>query len=146
MNMHNAEINLEKLNPSAKKAYEILIEKGRTLAEVEVLFEKKRKELEKREYVETKSVWKEGKKKLKFKIEKTITLMQSDSPFKMFVLQELVGDKGYLNEIRIGYYIISPKKLQNEGKLMLWWGQYNPHLPKQDLLKLLKLAEDKGIL
>ena len=59
----------------------------------------------------------------------------------MFVLEEMDRD-----EIRIGYYVISLKKLKEKGKLSLMWGQFNPHIPKNDLQSLLQIAKERGIL
>ena len=49
-------------------------------------------------------------------------------------------------EIRLGYYIISPKTLKEKGELRLVWGQYNPNIPKKDLIELLKKANEKGVI
>jgi hypothetical protein len=49
-------------------------------------------------------------------------------------------------EFRLGYYIISPKKLKEEGKLHLMWGQYNPNIPKRDFIELMRRAKEKGII
>ena len=70
-----------------------------------------------------------------------VTLIQSNYPIKMFVLQEIDAE-----EVRIGYYIVSLKKLVKKGMLSLQWGQFNPNIPKDDLIKLLKLAKERGIL
>ena len=70
-----------------------------------------------------------------------VTLIQSNYPIKMFVLQEIDAE-----EVRIGYYIVSLKKLVKKGMLSLQWGQFNPNIPKDDLKKLLQLAQERGIL
>ena len=81
-------------------------------------------------------------KRVNFKIGKYVTLRQSNYSEKIFVLQEILFEDGE-KELRLGYYIIG-KKPRARGRWV--WGQYCPFFPKQDLIKLIKKAERKGIL
>lgn len=71
-----------------------------------------------------------------------VTHREETYPIKMFVLQEM--SKGQY--IRIGYYVVSLKKLKKEKKLEIVWAQYNPSFPKKDLLLLLEKARKEKIL
>jgi len=117
----------------------LLKEHGYTLEDVSRAFEEKIKELEKKKYVEERLPSGEIVKR---PVGKFVTLKQSNYPVKMFVLQEILGREP---EIRIGYYIVSEKKLR-EGKLSLQWGEKNPNIPKKDFKLLIKKAEEKGII
>jgi len=75
-----------------------------------------------------------------------VTLQQSDYRIKMFVLQEHYDNKGKASYVRFGYYKVSLKKLETEGKLSIVWGRFNPTIPKKDFEKLVRIAEEKGIL
>jgi len=117
----------------------LLKEHGYTLEDVSRAFEEKIKELEKKKYAEERLPSGEIVKR---PVGKFVTLKQSNYPVKMFVLQEILRREP---EIRIGYYIVSEKKLR-EGKLSLQWGEKNPNIPKKDFKLLIKKAEEKGII
>ena len=123
----------------------ILHEKGFTLKEVNSLFIQKIESLKKKKSIRFKdpSSGIEGKETEYFesKVHGFVTLIQQSYPIKMFVLEEMDRD-----EIRIGYYVVSLKKLKEKGKLSLMWGQFNPHIPKEDLRILLDKARKKGII
>lgn len=71
-----------------------------------------------------------------------VALRDTNYPLKRFVLQEMNNGK----YVRIGYYVLSLKKLRDEGKLRVVWGQYNPSFPKEDLTKLINKAKENGII
>lgn len=122
-----------------------LKEKGK-LKDVEQKFHEKIEELKKKKYVVEKQPWSEPPTKIKRKIGRLLTLRQSNFPFKMFVLQEVFLEEGKEPEIRLGYYIVSPKTLTEKGELRLVWGQYNPNIPKKDFIHLIRMAQEEGII
>jgi hypothetical protein len=71
-----------------------------------------------------------------------VTLREKTYPIKMFVLQEM--SKGQY--VRIGYYVVSLKKLKEEKKLKIVWAQFNPSFLKKDLLLLLDKARKEKII
>lgn len=73
---------------------------------------------------------------------KFVDLKDTNYPIKRFILQEMNEGK-YL---RIGYYVLSLKKLKKEGKLKIVWGQSNPSFLKEDLLMLLEKARKNEII
>jgi hypothetical protein len=81
-------------------------------------------------------------RRIKFEIERQVTLRQRDYPEKVFVLQELHFENGN-RQIRVGYYIIG-KKGRARGRWV--WGQFCPFFPKQDLNKLIQKAKRAGII
>jgi hypothetical protein len=124
----------------------LLKEKGFTLKDVEKLLEDKKEKLKEKKYIYEKDVWNlDAKEKKRNEVGRLVTLTQSNYPLKMFVLQEQKSKTEREPEIRFGYYTISPKMLR-EGNLRLVWGQYNPTIPKKDLIKLMELAKDKKLL
>jgi hypothetical protein len=80
--------------------------------------------------------------KKKFKINRTVSLPQSNYPKKTFVLQEIEFEDGK-QEIRVGYYIIG-KKPKMKDKWV--WGQFCPMFPKVDLEKLIEKGRESGII
>jgi mRNA-degrading endonuclease RelE of RelBE toxin-antitoxin system len=88
-----------------------------------------------------------NKEIIKFDVGKYVLLPQSTNPKKIFILQEIFFEKkdskDYHGEVRLGYYIIG-KKPQLKGKWV--WGQFATFIPKRDLIKLIDLARQKGIL
>ena len=64
----------------------------------------------------------------------------------MVVFQESFHEGKKEPEIRLGYYLVSPKILKEKGIIKLIWGQYNPNIPKKDLLELISKAKQKGII
>jgi hypothetical protein len=129
----------------SKKAEKWLNKNDLTLEHVEKKFKEKIEELKKKKYVTEKQPWSEHPKKMKRKVGRFIILKQSNFPFKMFVLQEVFLEGENEPEVRLGYYIVSPKTLIQKGELRLVWGQYNPNIPKQDFIELLRKAKEKGI-
>lgn len=126
---------------------ELLKEKGKTLKQVEKLLEEKREELKEKKHSNEKDVWsKDGKARKRNELGRFVTLTQSGYPVKMFVLQEMSAKKELEPELRFGYYTISPKRLMEKGELRLVWGQFNPSIPKNDLLKLIQMAKDQKML
>ena len=125
-----------------KEFQDLLERKGYTLEDVKNAFSRKIKELSGKEFIREKDPL--GEKEHKRKVGRFVTLIQSDYPYKMFILQELYA--GEEAEVRIGYYIVSKKKLANEGILSIQWGQFSPNFPKGDLKELIRRAEEKGIL
>ena len=119
----------------------LLQKSGYSIEDVKIAFEKKIHELENKKIIRE-NVPLEGVKERK--TGRFVTLIQSDYPLKMFVLQEVYVGKDE-PEIRIGYYIVS-KKMLEKGKLSLQWGQFNPNIPKKDLMKLIEMAKRKSIL
>jgi len=123
----------------------LLHEKGFTLKEVDNLFIQKIKSLENKKSIRFKDPASgfKGKETEYFesKVHGFVTLIQKSYPIKMFVLEEMDRE-----EIRIGYYVVSLKKLKEKDKLSLMWGQFNPHIPKEDLSILLDKARKKGII
>lgn len=118
---------------------------GFTLDDVNKLFEKKIEELKKKTHIRVKNP-STGFAGIATsynyrKTGKFVTHIQKSYPIKMFVLQGIDRD-----EIRIGYYVISLKKLKVEGKLRVVWGQYNPHIPKDDFSILLEKAKKEGVI
>jgi hypothetical protein len=121
------------------------------------------KEFIKRKEIEYK---KERDKQLKFKDigrkgkhiwirEAWVFMIQSNYPEKVFVFERLRGCKpegklvhNFIKrlgniEYRIGYYIVGKIGHMN-GK---WaWGQYCPLIPKKDFDKLIRLANQKGVI
>ncbi len=95
-----------------------------------------------------------GVKKISYDpIKRRIVMKQSNHNQKALVLEELEipeelgkfyeenipGYKQTKKELRIGYYIID-----KNGK---WcWGQYTPHLPVEDLRKLMEKAKEKNFI
>lgn len=85
--------------------------------------------------------------------ESWVFMPQTNLPEKVFVVERLrrikiEGKSFYKNskegdiEYRIGYYIVG-KKWNKSGR---WtWGQYCPLIPQEDFKKLIKLAEEKGV-
>ena len=130
----------------SKEAEKKLKEKGFKLKDVEERFQNKINQLKKRKYVDEKQPWSEHPTRMKRKIGRLITLKQSNFPFKMFVLQEVSLEAEKEPEIRLGYYIVSPKTLIEKGKIRLVWGQYNPNIPKKDFIELVRMAREKGII
>jgi len=118
----------------------LLQEHGYTLEDVDKAFEETIERLKKKEFVIEKDIL--SGRVIKQRAGRFVTLRQSDYPIKMLVLQEIY-DEGY---IRIGYYIVSLKKLKNEGKLLITWAQFNPGILKKDLPILLVKARSAGIL
>jgi len=94
--------------------------------------------LYRREEIEIKNIF--GDKE-RLKIKNFVVLPQFNFP-KLFVLQELEYPH-HRREIRIGYYIVA-KKGKKKGKWI--WGQFNPHIPKEDLKKLIEEAKKERIL
>lgn len=129
----------------AKEAEEWL-KKTKKLKEAEKKFEDKIEELKSKKHVTETQPWSEPPKKMKRKVGRFVTLRQSNYPYKMFVLQEVYLRDENEPEIRLGYYIVSPKTLKQKGEVRLVWGQYNPNIPKKDLIELLKKAKEKGII
>jgi hypothetical protein len=126
---------------------ELLKEKRKTLKQVEKLLEEKKDELKEKKYSNEKDVWsKDGKTRKRNELGRFVTLIQSNYPVKMFVLQEMSAKKELEPELRFGYYTISPKRLMEKGELRLVWGQFNPSIPKNDLLKLIQMAKDQKML
>lgn len=126
---------------------ELLKEKGKTLKQVEKLLQNKKEELKEKKHINEKDVWsKDGKGRKRNELGRFVTLTQSNYPLKMFVLQEMSAKKELEPELRFGYYTISPKRLREKGELRLVWGQYNPSIPKKDLIKLMEMAKEKKIL
>ncbi len=124
----------------------LLKEKGFTMKDVEKLLEDKKEKLKEKKHVYEKDVWNlDAKEKKRNEVGRFVTLTQSNYPLKMFVLQEMSAKKELEPELRFGYYTISPKRLR-EGELRLVWGQYNPSIPKKDLIKLIEMAKEKKIL
>jgi hypothetical protein len=120
---------------------------GKDLTHVKEMLEKKKEELKGKKYANEKDVWsKDGKGKKTNEIGRCVTLIQSNYPVKMFVLQEISAKKEIEPEIRFGYYTISPKRLREKGELRLVWGQYNPSIPKKDLIRLIEMAKEEKIL
>jgi len=76
------------------------------------------------------------------RIEAEATVVQSDSPNKVGVMQRIEWDDGRL-EVRTGYYIRG-KKPGARGRMV--WGQYALMLPFGDFLELLKRAIVAGVL
>jgi len=130
----------------SKQAEKKLKEKGFKLKDIEERFQNKINQLRKRKYVDEKQPWSEDPTKMKRKIGRLVTLKQSNFPFKMFVLQEVFLEGEKEPEIRLGYYIVSPKTLIEKGKLRLVWGQYNPNIPKEDFIELVRMARKEGII
>ena len=130
----------------SKEAEKILKAKGFKISDVDGIFQKKSKELTKKKYTDEKQPWSEQPRKMRRKIGRLITLKQSNFPFKMFVLQEIFLEGEKEPEIRLGYYIISPKTLIEKGELRLVWGQYNPNIPKKDFNELVRMAREEGII
>ena len=123
----------------------MLEEEGYTLRDVHDLFEKRIEKLKEKKYIKYKNSA-TGFAGIKLKKEtwevgRFVTLIQKSYPIKMFVLQEL-GKQ----EIRLGYYVLSLKRLKEKGKLSIVWGQFNPHIPKSDFEKLIAKANKIGIL
>lgn len=116
------------------------------MEEVDEKFRIIEEKLKKKEYAEEKQPWAEHPTKMKRRLGLFVTLRQSNFPFKMFVLQEIFLEGEKEPELRLSYYIISPKKLKEKGKLHLMWGQYNPNIPKRDFIELMRRAKEKGII
>ncbi len=74
-------------------------------------------------------------------IRKFVWQQATEYPEKVFILQELVSERGKL--IRIGYYIIGKKQKMN-GKWV--WGQFCPFITIKDLKSLINKAEKEGLL
>ena len=141
--MKNLENNLHEIG---KKAFQILEEKGYKIDDIDKEFEKTIKKLDKKKYAIQKGVWELNKKRNKLKLGKCVYLRQSNFPFKLFILQEVYIEGETEPEVRIGYYIVAPKKLKEEGKIRIVWGQYNPIIPKKDFKVLIDKAKENGIL
>jgi hypothetical protein len=80
--------------------------------------------------------------KRRFKINRSVSLPQSNYPEKTFVLQEIEFEDGK-QEIRVGYYIIG-KKPKMKDKWV--WGQFCPIFPRDDLRKLIEKGRAGGII
>ncbi|MHA1972487.1 MAG: hypothetical protein ACTSW1_05830 [Candidatus Hodarchaeales archaeon] len=117
---------------------------GYSLKDVYNLFEEKKKELENKRkvYFKDPTTGYDGidTKILETKAGRFVTRIQKTYPIKMLVLQELEG------EVRIGYYVVSLKKLREKKQLSIVWGQFNPHIPKDDLRAIIEEAKKNGIL
>ncbi|MGD0028083.1 MAG: hypothetical protein ABSC91_03995 [Candidatus Bathyarchaeia archaeon] len=117
----------------------LLKEAGHTLEDVDKAFTSKIEELKGKGTVKE-------KRPLGGHIEtdvgKFVPMRASDYPLKMYVFQEM--SKGQY--VRIGYYVVSLKKLKKEGRLQIVWGQSNPTFPKKDFFMLLRKAQDEGII
>lgn len=74
-------------------------------------------------------------------IGKFVWQQATEYPEKVFILQEVVSERGKL--LRIGYYIIGKKPKMN-GKWV--WGQYCPFITVKDLKNLINKAGKAGIL
>lgn len=139
-------VKVTKMHFISKEADKWLTAKGKTSRDVDRKFEDKIEELGRRRFVTEKQPWSEKPiKKMRRKIGRFVCLRQSNFPFKLFVLQEVFLEGEKEPEIRLGYYLISPRALIEEGKLRLVWGQYNPNIPKEDFKELVKKAEREGI-
>jgi hypothetical protein len=134
-----------KMHFISKEAERWLTAKGKRMIDVDRKFEKKMKELRKKKLIIEKQPWSEKLGKLERKVGRSVYLKQSNFPFKMFVLQETFLRGEEEPEIRLGYYLISPRALIEKGKLRLVWGQYNPNIPKEDFKELIRRAEKEGI-
>jgi hypothetical protein len=132
------------LSKKIEKRIKLLEENGYTLKDVVDKFDEVVSRLEKKSYANLKTPWNDKEERQKVPLGEFVKQKQSGYPFKIFILQEIKYKEG--TQIRIGYYMISPKKLKQERKLKVVWGQFNPHLPKEDLKELIKKAEKKGIL
>ena len=130
----------------SNEAERILKVKGLKISDVEDRFQNKIEELMKKKYADEKQPWSKQPRKMRRKIGRLITLKQSNFPFKMFVLQEVFLEGEKEPEIRLGYYIVSPKTLIEQGKIRLVWGQYNPNIPKKDFIELVRMAREEGII
>lgn len=130
----------------SKEAKGRLNEEDFTLEDVKEKFRQKIEELRGKKYISERQPWSEKPKKIKRKAGRFVSLIQSNFPFKMFVLRESFLEGEEEPEIRIGYYIVSPKLLKEKGKLRLMWGQYNPNIPKKDFIELIRKAQEKGII
>ena len=130
----------------SEEAAKRLEEKGFNLRHVEQKFQDKIGELKNKKCVYEEQPWSENPTKMKRKIGRLVTLKQSNFPFKMFVLQEVFLKGENEPEIRLGYYIVSPKALIKKGHLRLVWGQYNPNIPKEDFAELVRMARQEGII
>jgi hypothetical protein len=126
-----------------KKWEKLLKEKGYTPRDVDAAFREKIEELRKKRTTMEQD-YLEGVRKSR--VGNFVTLQQSDYRIKMFVLQELYDSKGKPSYVRFGYYKVSLKKLETEGKLSIVWGRFNPTIPKKDFEKLVRMAEEKEIL
>lgn len=84
---------------------------------------------------------------IKFDVGKYVLISQYTNPKKIFILQEIFFDKehskDYHGEVRLGYHIIG-KKPKVKDKWV--WGQFAAFIPKQDLMKLIDKAKQRGIL
>lgn len=118
---------------------QLLRKAGYTLEDVDKAFTLKIEELKRKKTMREKRPLGEH---IETTVGKFVTMKQSDYPLKMYVLQEM----NKWQYIRIGYYIVSLKKLKEEGKLQIVWGQFNPTFPKEDLSLLLKKAQKEGII
>lgn len=122
------------------KDWEVLLRKaGFSWQDVDKAFEDKIQQLKRKESIMEKRPLGGH---TKTDVGRFVTLRDSNYPIKMFVLQEM--SKGQY--VRIGYYVLSLKKLKEEGKLKIVWGQYNPSFPKEDLLLLLDKARKGKII
>jgi hypothetical protein len=130
----------------SKEIQELLFSKGKTLADVEKAFENKKEELKNKRHITEKRVWSKKSERVKRTIGRSIYLVQSNFPLKMFVFQETFMEGAKEPEIRLGYYLVSPMTLKREGRIKLVWGQYNPNIPKKDLVELMRIAREKGII
>lgn len=114
----------------------LLTKHGFTLDDVNNAFNWIVERLEKKTHITEKRVLSD--RKVNTPIRRFATKISSEFPLKMFVLQEM-GDDFY----RLGYYIISLKKLKEKGELLVVWGQYNPSFLKKDFDELWKKMEMK---
>jgi hypothetical protein len=130
----------------SEEIQELLSRKGKTMEDIEKAFEDKKRKLENKRYIVEKRPWSKKATRLKRRIGRSIYLVQSNFPLKMFVFQESFHEGKKEPEIRLGYYLVSPKILKEKGIIKLIWGQYNPNIPKKDLLELISKAKQKGII
>jgi hypothetical protein len=78
---------------------------------------------------------------LSFTILDEIRLPQTGEPTKVFYLQLLEYEGTKRRQLRLAYYIIGEKPAMR-GRWV--WGQFNPHIPAQDLLTLVEEGKTKG--
>jgi hypothetical protein len=77
----------------------------------------------------------------KYPITETVTVQQASYPEKIIVLDEIDhGDDHF--QYRYAYWIVSDKKLQNEGEISVVFGQFALVAPPEDLEALHKKAEE----
>jgi len=118
---------------------ELLKQHGYIMEDVDDAFKAIEERLKNKKHVWEKTPLGERKKR---EVGKYITHRSTHYPLKLFVLQEF----GTIGHMRLGYYVVSLKKLRDEGKISVVWGQFNASFIEKDLKQILDKARSKGII